>query len=75
MLFAFAVSRLTGFDATTVMLAYSPGGLAEMSLIAIALNAEVALVAAHHIIRIVLVMVMAAPIFALMKRLGFAAEE
>ena len=72
-LFAFAVSRLTGFDTTTVMLAYSPGGLAEMSLIAIALNAEVALVAAHHIVRIVLVMVMAAPIFALLRRLGFAA--
>ena len=74
-LFAFAVSRLTGFDATTVMLAYSPGGLAEMSLIAIALNAEVALVAAHHIIRIVLVMVMASPIFALLRRLGFAPED
>lgn len=74
-LFAFAISRLTGFDATTVLLAYSPGGLAEMSLVAIALNAEVALVAAHHIVRIVLVMVMAAPIFALLRRFGFADDD
>lgn len=74
-LFAFAVSKLTGFSATTVLLAYSPGGLAEMSLIAIALNAEVALVAAHHIVRIVLVMVMASPIFALLGRLGFAPKQ
>jgi uncharacterized protein len=70
--FAFIISRLTSFDVMTVMLAYSPGGLAEMSLVAIALNAEVAFVAAHHLIRVVLVMVMAAPVFALLQRFGFA---
>ncbi len=47
------------------MLAYSPGGLAEMSLVALALQIEVAFVAAHHIIRILFVMMSAGPIFAL----------
>jgi uncharacterized protein len=70
--FAFVISRLTTFDMTTVMLAYSPGGLAEMSLVAMALQAEVAFVAAHHLIRVVLVMLMAAPVFALLQRFGYA---
>jgi hypothetical protein len=34
-----------------------------MSLIALALHAEVAFVTAHHIIRVLLVMLLAAPIF------------
>ncbi len=71
-LFAIVMSRLTSFNVMTVMLAYSPGGLAEMSLIAVALNAEVAFVATHHLIRVVLVMVLAAPVFGLLRRLGFA---
>ncbi len=59
------VSSLTGMSPLTLVLAYSPGGLAEMSLIALALHAEVAFVAAHHIIRIFVVMVAAAPLYAL----------
>lgn len=74
-IFAFIMSRITSFDIMTVMLAYSPGGLAEMSLVAMALHAEVAFVATHHLIRVVLVMVMAAPVFAMLKRLGFARER
>ena len=65
--FAVLIAKLTGFSVVTVLLAFSPGGLAEMSLIALALHAEVAFVAAHHIIRIVLVMLMAAPVFALTR--------
>lgn len=67
--FSLLVSWLSGFNAVTLVLAYSPGGLAEMSLIALALHAEVAFVAAHHIIRIFLVMVAAAPVFAILARL------
>ncbi len=63
------VSWLTGFRAMTLILAYSPGGLAEMSLIALAVHAEVAFVAAHHIIRIFVVMVAAAPVYAVIARL------
>lgn len=68
-IFAVGVSWASGYSPVTVVLAYSPGGLAEMSLIALALHAEVAFVAAHHIIRIFVVMVSAAPLFALMDRL------
>jgi hypothetical protein len=58
-LFAVAVARLTGFAPMTLVLAYSPGGLAEMSLIAVAVNAEVAFVASMHILRVLLVTVTA----------------
>lgn len=67
-LFALGVSRLSGYGFVPLMLAYSPGGLAEMSLVALALNIEVAFVAAHHIIRIFLVMISAGPFFGLMDR-------
>jgi membrane AbrB-like protein len=41
-----AVSRVSDYSVVPLVLAYSPGGLAEMSLIALALNVEVAFVAA-----------------------------
>lgn len=64
--FAYAVSRLFGYGMVPLMLAYSPGGLAEMSLVALALKIEVAFVAAQHIIRIFLVMVFAGSLFGLL---------
>lgn len=67
--FAIVVGRMMGIGTVPLILAYSPGGLAEMSLVAIAVQTEVAFVAAHHIIRIVFVMAGAAPVFALMARL------
>jgi uncharacterized protein len=54
--FAAAVARLAGFDFVPVFLAYAPGGLPEMSLVAISLHVEVAFVATHHIVRLFLVM-------------------
>ncbi|GGK19277.1 AbrB family transcriptional regulator [Salinarimonas ramus] len=66
--FASVVGRIMGIGTVPLILAYSPGGLAEMSLVAIAVQTEVAFVAAHHIIRIVLVMAGAAPVFALLNR-------
>jgi membrane AbrB-like protein len=70
MTFAYGLGRLTGYGMVPIMLAYSPGGLAEMSLVALAIHTDVAFVAAHHIVRIVLVMVSAGPVFALMERFG-----
>lgn len=66
--FATAMSRLTGFSPVTLMLAYSPGGLAEMSLIALALHLDVALVAALHMVRILVVMLSASAIFEWVRR-------
>ena len=66
LLFALLVSRVSSHGVVPLLLAYSPGGLAEMSLVALALQIEVAFVAAHHIFRILFVMLSASPVFALM---------
>ena len=51
--FAFAVAGLVGQPITAGFLAFAPGGLAEMSLIALSLNVGVVYVAVHHVVRIV----------------------
>ncbi len=51
-----------------VVLAYSPGGLAEMSLVALAMDADVAYVASHHLVRISLVILMAPLFFGWLSR-------
>ena len=61
----------TGLPVRELTLAYSPGGLAEMSLVALALGLEAALVATHHIVRIFLIVVFAPLAFRLGRaRLG-----
>lgn len=65
LLFAALVSRVSSYGLVPLLLAYSPGGLAEMSLVALALQIEVAFVAAHHVVRVFLVMVGAGPVFRL----------
>lgn len=51
--FAFAVASLVGQPITAGFLAFAPGGLAEMSLIALSLKVGVVYVAVHHVVRIV----------------------
>jgi membrane AbrB-like protein len=63
LVFAWLVAQVSTHGYIPLILAYSPGGLAEMSLIALALHTEVAFVAAHHIIRVLLVMLSAGPLF------------
>jgi hypothetical protein len=52
--FALAFARLVGEPVTAVFLAFAPGGLAEMSLIALSLDISVIYVTVHHVLRIVL---------------------
>ena len=66
LVFAFLVSKVAPYGVVPLLLAYSPGGLAEMSLVALALQIEVAFVAAHHLVRILFVTVSAGPVFAVM---------
>ena len=54
--FAAAVAALTGIELTVLLLAYAPGGVAEMSLIALAIHADAGFVAVHHLVRIICVM-------------------
>jgi membrane AbrB-like protein len=67
-LFGFALGQVSPYGMLPVVLAYSPGGLAEMSLVALAIHADVAFVATHHIARVLIVMLGAAPVFALVER-------
>jgi len=53
---AFAVAALTGLPLVALLLAYAPGGVAEMSIIALAIGADSGFVAVHHLVRIVIVM-------------------
>ena len=64
---AWAGYLVTGLPVLELTLAYSPGGLAEMSLVALALGLEAALVATHHIVRIFLIVVFAPLAFRLAR--------
>ncbi len=56
-LFTVAVTHVTGLAEPPVLLAFSPGGQAEMNLIALGLSIDVAYVALHHLLRLVLVII------------------
>lgn len=66
---AAAIAWASGFDLRALMLAYSPGGLAEMSLVALSLQIEVAFVAFLHIARVLMVLASASIAFAMIQRL------
>lgn len=51
---ALLIHALVGEKIEAVVLAFAPGGLAEMSLVAISLHISVVYVAAHHVLRIIL---------------------
>jgi uncharacterized protein len=65
--FAGILHLAMGLRADQVLLAYAPGGLSEMSLVALATGADVAFVALHHVVRIVLVIVAAPLVFRLLR--------
>lgn len=63
--FGVGLHLLTGVPLTLLVLAYAPGGLAEMSLIAFYLGQDTAFVASHHLIRITLIILLAPLVFRL----------
>jgi len=64
--FSWTLSQATGIDVLDVILAYAPGGLAEMSLVALAIGGDTAFVATHHIVRIAIVVIAAPMIYRLL---------
>jgi len=68
LLSALALTVPTGLPLAPLILAYSPGGLAEMSLVALALDLDAAFVATHHSVRIILVVIFAPLAFRLISR-------
>lgn len=62
-IFTFIVSKITHFDPLSILLAFAPGGQAEINLIAIVIAVNLPYVALHHVFRLFLVMGIA-PLFA-----------
>ena len=66
---------VTGYSTAQLLLAYAPEGLNEMSLVSLAIQADVAFVATHHLIRIIVLLALAgtvlAKIAASLNRTGF----
>ena len=58
---AYGLSAATDQSGPVLFLAFAPGGLAEMSLIALTMGSAAAFVSTHHIARIILI-VIAAPL-------------
>lgn len=61
-----AMGQVAGITPDQALLALAPGGLTEMGLIALAINADVAFVALHHVVRILFVIVLAPVAFRLL---------
>jgi membrane AbrB-like protein len=69
-LFGLGLQEITGVPWFVLVLAYAPGGLAEMSLVALALGRDVAFVATHHIFRIGFIVILAPLAFRIMRARG-----
>ena len=67
--FAVLLAWATGIDLPTTLLATAPGGVAEMSLTARALHLGVPVVTSFHVTRMAFLVLSAAPVFALGRRL------
>ena len=60
---AAVVHQISGIELASLILSYAPGGLGEMSLIALAMGFDVAFVVGNHLVRLILVITGAALIF------------
>lgn len=58
-IFATIMGMMTDLEPLMVVLAFAPGGLAEMALVALAMRADVAYVATHHVVRLAFVVLLA----------------
>ncbi|WP_366657779.1 AbrB family transcriptional regulator [Fodinicurvata sp. EGI_FJ10296] len=66
--FAAALSMITGLPINLAFLLFAPGGAPEMSLIALSLGMEPAMVASHHIFRLLLVVSLAPVVGRMLRR-------
>ena len=62
---AYGLAAATNQSGPVLFLAFAPGGLAEMSLIALTMGSAAAFVSTHHIARIILIVIVAPLIFRL----------
>jgi membrane AbrB-like protein len=64
----FLLQDLTGIPWYVLVLAYAPGGLAEMSMVALGIGQDVAFVATHHLFRIAFIVLLAPLAFRAIRR-------
>ncbi|UUX50548.1 AbrB family transcriptional regulator [Nisaea acidiphila] len=64
----FLLQDLVGLPWYVLVLAYAPGGLAEMSMVALGIGQDVAFVATHHLFRIAFIVVLAPLAFRLIRK-------
>ncbi|MBR71677.1 MAG: ammonia monooxygenase [Rhodospirillaceae bacterium] len=69
-LLAYALGQISGVSGNILFLAFAPGGLAEMSIIALSMGTESAFVSTHHVMRIIILVIIAPFIFRLCIYLG-----
>jgi uncharacterized protein len=65
--FAAALAPLAGLPFAALVLAFAPGGLAEMAVIALALGIDVAFVSTHNVARVLIILVLAPLAFRLFR--------
>jgi uncharacterized membrane protein AbrB (regulator of aidB expression) len=65
---ALALERLTGLPFAGLILAFAPGGLAEMVLVSLALGIDTAFVSVHHIVRMVFLVACAPLLFRFVEK-------
>ena len=74
--FAFGLSRFTGLGFPALWLSFSPGGLAEMTLISLAMGIDTAFVSTHHLVRMLFLVFAGPMVFALIRnRLGVPKKQ
>ncbi len=75
LLFSLALQPLTGLPVDALFLAFSPGGLTGISLVALALKIDPAFVTAHNVLRVILILFASPLVFRTINRGGIKREE
>ncbi|CAK0747093.1 conserved membrane hypothetical protein [Azospirillaceae bacterium] len=65
---AFLLAPISGVEVALLILAFAPGGIAEMSMIALGLGLDIAFVSTHHISRVLMIVILAPVVFKLWNR-------
>ncbi|NKB43034.1 MAG: hypothetical protein GKS03_02030 [Alphaproteobacteria bacterium] len=66
---AMLIGPLINVEPLALLLALAPGGVTEMSLMALALDQDIAFVTTHHVVRIALIVMIGPAVFAALERL------
>ena len=66
--FAVTLEAVTGLPFRALWLSFAPGGVAEMTLISLAMNIDPAMVSTHHLLRVAFMVFSAPLVFALLQK-------